>query len=253
MDLNASCVLITGGTRGLGRQFALDLAREGCRVGICSTHPHALEETSADFRREGMEVWIRQADVSDPEQVRALFEDFVADHGHLDALVNNAGITRDGLLIKKCPDGTITKMPLEDWKRVLDVNLTGVFLCGREAAAHMIQREIRGAIVNISSVCRVGNVGQTSYSATKAGVVAMTVAWAKELSRYGIRVASVAPGYVSTQMTEALRPDVREKIESLIPMRRMADCQEVSHALRFVLENDYISGRVIEVDGGLRI
>jgi len=253
MSQSSSCVLITGGTRGLGRQFALDLAGDGCRVGVCSTNFESLEALRQEFQERGLSLWTGHADVSNAEQVEDLFRAFVADHGRIDVLVNNAGITRDCLLIKCKPDGSVTKMPMENWKAVVDVNLTGVFLCGREAAAHMIEKETRGTIVNISSVCRAGNVGQTAYSATKAGVVAMTVAWSKELARYGIRVASVAPGYVHTVMTEAMRPDVRKKIESSIPSQRMATCGEISHALQFVLKNNYVSGRVIEVDGGMRI
>ncbi|GAB4280943.1 MAG: hypothetical protein Kow0092_36470 [Deferrisomatales bacterium] len=127
------------------------------------------------------------------------------------------------------------------------------FLCGREAAYHMVQQEGGGVIVSISSVCRHGNLGQTNYAASKAGLAAMTVVWAKELSRYGIRVAAIAPGSVSTEMTGSIRPDVREKIEGAIPLGRMGETDESSHALRFVLENRYVTGRVIEVDGGLRI
>ncbi|MBI5445351.1 MAG: SDR family NAD(P)-dependent oxidoreductase [Deltaproteobacteria bacterium] len=253
MSESSTCVLITGGTRGLGRQFAFDLAAEGCRVGVCSSKTDSLEALGAEFQERGLALWTRQADVAKPDQVEDLFRAFVADHGRIDVLVNNAGITRDCLLIKRKPDGSVAKMPIENWKAVVDVNLTGVFLCGREAAVHMIEKGTRGTIVNISSVCRAGNIGQTAYSATKAGVVAMTVAWSKELARYGIRVASVAPGYVHTLMTEALRPDVRQKIESAIPAQRMASWEEISDALRFVLKNKYVSGRVIEVDGGLRI
>jgi 3-oxoacyl-[acyl-carrier protein] reductase len=253
MDVAESCVLITGGTRGLGRQFALDLARQGARVGVCSTHEPALRQLESEFDQERLSLWTHDADVSDPAEVEHLFERFVRDHGSIDALVNNAGITRDSLLVRQRADGALCKMSWDDWRRVIDVNLGGVFLCGREAASHMVDAGTHGVIVNISSVCRAGNIGQTAYSAAKAGVVAMTATWAKELARFGIRVVSIAPGYISTQMTDALRPDVREKIERSIPAGRMGACDEISHALRFVLQNEYVSGRVIEVDGGLRL
>jgi len=134
----------------------------------------------------------------------------------------------------------------------VDVNLIGVFLCTREAATFMAQSK-GGAIVNISSVSRAGNFGQTNYSATKAGVDAMTVTWSKELARYGIRVAAVAPGYVNTEMTASIKPELRERIIAQIPIGRTGEMSEISHAVRFIIENDFVTGRVLEVDGGLRL
>lgn len=181
-----------------------------------------------------------------------LFEDFCAAHGRIDAVVSNAGITRDAMLVRQ-RNGSLEKMPLDCWQKVIDVNLTGVFLCGREAAYHMVRQGTPGVIVCISSVCRQGNIGQTNYSAAKSGLAAMTVVWAKELARHGIREAALAPGYPTTEMTSGLREEVRQKIEKAIPAGRMGQTGEVSHALRFVLENDYVTGRVIEVDGGMRL
>jgi 3-oxoacyl-[acyl-carrier protein] reductase len=252
MEIRGSCILVTGGTRGLGRQFAFDLAAAGARVGVCGTNPEKLEALSRQFRENGVEVWTGPANVSKEEDVERLFRDFVAEHGRIDALVNNAGITRDALLVKK-KGGTIEKMPYGHWQDVIDVNLTGVFLCGREAAYHMVEQGTRGVIVSISSICRNGNLGQTNYTAAKAGVAAITVVWAKELARHGIRVAALAPGYVETEMTSTIREDVLEKIVASVPIRRMASSSEVSHALKFILENDYVMGRVIDVDGGLRL
>ena len=252
MKIEGSRVLVTGGARGLGRRFALDLARAGARVGVCGTNRERLEALKEDAGREGLDIWTHRADVSSEEQVRDLFARFVDRFGGLEAVVNNAGITRDALFVKK-KDDRVAVMPSEYWHRVIDVNLTGVFLCGREAARIMVERGTPGVIVSISSVNRAGAIGQTNYSATKAGIVAMTVVWAKELSRYGIRVVALAPGYVETDMTAAMREDVRRKIEAMIPLGRLAKPEEISHALRFVLENDYVHGRVIEVDGGLRV
>jgi 3-oxoacyl-[acyl-carrier protein] reductase len=224
----------------------------GARVGVCGTKPESLKGLATDLKSRGVKLWTGVADVSKEGDVERLFGDFMGEHGRLDAVVNNAGITRDALLVRKKGE-RLEKVPLEHWQQVINVNLTGAFLCGREAAYHMMAKGNGGVIVSISSVCRHGNVGQTNYAAAKAGLAAMTVVWSKELARYGIRAAAIAPGYVETEMTGALRQDVRQKVEGAIPMGRMASTDEISHALRFVLENEYVNGRVIEVDGGLRI
>jgi len=165
--------------------------------------------------------------------------------------VNNAGITRDGRLVK-LKDGEISRMPLADFERVLAVNLKGAFLCTREAAAIMA-RQRGGVIVSISSVSRAGNFGQTNYSAAKAGIDAMTVTWSKELARYKIRVAAVAPGFTRTEMVAAMNPSVLEKALAQVPLRRLGEAREISSAVRFIVENDFLTGRVLEIDGGLRI
>jgi 3-oxoacyl-[acyl-carrier protein] reductase len=144
-------------------------------------------------------------------------------------------------------------MPLSSWQQVVDVNLTGVFLCGREAAAHMVAQDSGGLIVSISSISRHGTPGQSNYTATKAGIAAMTVVWAKELARYKVRAAAIAPGYIATEMTQAIRPEILDKVVAQVPWGRLGDPAEISHTLRFIIENDYVNGRVMEVDGGLRI
>ena len=161
-------------------------------------------------------------------------------------------IRRDGLLLK-VKDGVMTKMSLAQWQAVIDVNLTGVFLCTREVAAKMIELNQQGAIINISSISRAGNVGQTNYSAAKAGVAAATVTWAKELARYGIRVAGIAPGFIETEMTLGMKPEALEKMTAGIPLKRMGKVEEIAHSAAYIFENDYYSGRILELDGGLRI
>src|ERR1700749_4653147 len=147
----------------------------------------------------------------------------VTDFGRLDVMVNNAGILRDALLVK-AKDGEITgKMSLAQWQAVIDVNLTAVFLCGREAAERMIKGGNGGVIINISSVSRHGNAGQSNYSAAKAGVQAMTVVWAKELARYGIRTGAIAPGGVRTEILAAMRPDMLEKLIAPVPLKRLGE------------------------------
>ena len=168
-------------------------------------------------------------------------------------MINNAGILRDGLLIK-VKDGEIQKrMSLGEWQAVIDVNLTGVFLCGREAATKMIENQVSGCIINISSISKSGNAGQTNYSAAKAGVSAMATVWAKELARYGIRSAAIAPGFIATEMVAGMKPEALEKMSSGIPLKRLGEPSEVAHAARFIMENDYLSGRVVELDAALRL
>jgi 3-oxoacyl-[acyl-carrier protein] reductase len=160
---------------------------------------------------------------------------------------------RDGLLIKVKAGELQQKMSLEQWQSVMDVNLTGSFLCGREAAAIMAVQGEGGVIVNISSVSRAGNMGQTNYSATKAGVAAMVVTWAKELARYHIRVAGIAPGIITTPMTAQMKPEAIERMLAGVPAGRFGTVEEIAHTLQYIIENDYVTGRIIEMDGGLRV
>jgi 3-oxoacyl-[acyl-carrier protein] reductase len=151
-------------------------------------------------------------------------------------------------------EGKISGMlSLADWQAVIDVNLTGVFLCGREAAKHMIDFGEGGCIVNVSSVSRHGNFGQSNYSAAKAGVAALTAVWSKELAKHGIRCNAIAPGFIRTEILSSMKPELLEKLTARIPAARLGTPEEIAHAIVFILENDYVNGRVIEVDGGLRI
>jgi 3-oxoacyl-[acyl-carrier protein] reductase len=191
--------------------------------------------------------------VSDEAQVIAACDAVVGEFGRFDVLVNNAGITRDALLVK-AQDGKITtKMSLDQWQAVINVNLTGVFLCAREAAERMIGLGQGGVIINISSISRSGNVGQTNYTAAKAGVAAMGVTWAKELARYGIRVGSIAPGFTRTEILSAMKPEILEKALAPVPLKRLGEADEIAHGAVFIAENDFFTGRVLEIDGGLRI
>jgi 3-oxoacyl-[acyl-carrier protein] reductase len=144
-------------------------------------------------------------------------------------------------------------MSLADWQAVINVNLTGVFLCGRAAAEQMVRAGNGGLIVNISSISRAGNMGQVNYSATKAGVAAMTVTWAKEFARYGIRVNTISPGFIGTEMVRAMKPEALAKLAAMIPAGRIGDPDEIAHTAQFLVENDFVNGRNIEVDGALRL
>ena len=162
-------------------------------------------------------------------------------------------MTRDGLLVKFKDGEFVKRMSLEEWQSVIDLNLTGVFLCGREAAQLMIESESKGVIINISSIARHGNFGQTNYSATKAGVQSMAVVWAKELSKYGIRVNSIAPGFINTEMVASMPENVLEGLAKMIPLGRIGEPDEVAKAAEFIFENDYYSGRCIDLDGAQRL
>src|SRR5215472_8645880 len=153
----------------------------------------------------------------------------VTDFGRLDVMINNAGILRDALLVKAKDGHIVSKMSLEQWQAVIDVNLTGVFLCGREAAERMIRLGSGGVIVNISSLSRAGNIGQTNYTAAKAGVAAMTVVWAKELARHRIRVGAVAPGFIRTPMVESMKPEALARMIAPIPLGRLGEPEEIAH------------------------
>jgi 3-oxoacyl-[acyl-carrier protein] reductase len=252
VEIAGARVIVTGGARGLGRTFALDLAGAGARVGVCDVDGEALRELQDVAAAARLQIWTRQADVADEASVEALFELFVAEAGGIDAVVNNAGLNRDGLLVRKKGE-IIEKLSFAKWQAVIDVDLTGVFLCAREAAYHMVVQGTGGAIVSISSLSWMGNAGQTNYSAAKGGIVSMTRTWAIELARYGIRAVAVAPGITATDMARSMPEEARERLTSAVPLRRMAEPAEVSHAVRFALENDYLNGRVIPVDGGLRL
>jgi len=254
MNLNGKTIAITGGGRGLGAAMAKRLAKSGCKLALIDLDQEALAATASECSASGStQVETYLANISREDEAVKLFDDIGNDFGALHGLVNNAGITRDALTLKYREGQLVSKMSLEQWQLVVDVNLTGVFLCGREGAAKMIELGCEGCLINISSISRAGNMGQLNYSATKAGVEAMAVVWAKEFARYGIRAASIAPGFIGTEMVMAMKPEARDKLTSGIPLRRMGDPDEIASAVQFILENDYISGRCIEVDGALRL
>lgn len=232
--------------------MAEHLAAKGARLALIDLNPEKLDEAVAACKALGVDARGYLCNVADETQVEQTIGKVAEDFGSIDGLINNAGILRDGLLVK-VKDGVMTKLSLAQWQTVIDVNLTGVFLCTREVAAKMIEHKTAGAIINISSISRAGNIGQTNYSAAKAGVAAATVTWARELARYGIRVAGVAPGFIETEMTGGMKPEALEKMTSAIPLKRMGTPQEIAHSVAYILENDYYSGRILELDGAMRL
>ena len=253
MDLNEKNIVVTGGGQGLGLAMALEFAKAGANLSLIDINEAPLKEAVSQCEALGVKATSYICNVSKEDEVIAVFDDIEKDHELIHGLINNAGILRDGLLIK-VKDGEIQKrMSLGEWQAVIDVNLTGVFLCGREAATKMIENQVPGCIINISSISKSGNAGQTNYSAAKAGVSAMATVWAKELARYGIRSAAIAPGFIATEMVAGMKPEALEKMSSGIPLKRLGEPSEVAHAARFIMENDYLSGRVVELDAALRL
>jgi len=255
MQIDKMKVVVTGAASGMGRAFALGFAKAGASVAACDVNTDALAELLADA--DGLPGTVRTyvCDVSSEEQVGAMIDAAWADFDGLDGLVNNAGIFRDSLLVKKDrTTGAIRKMSLSNWQKVIDVDLTGPFLCTRDFAAKVVEEGGGPAVViNISSISRHGNRGQGNYSAAKAGLVSDTVLWAGELARYGIRVAAVAPGFIDTPILQGMRPDALEKMLKGVPLRRLGTADEIFAGIKFICECDYFTGRCLDIDGGLRL
>lgn len=251
MKLAASRIIITGAARGLGLAMARNLADAGARIGLIDLDEAALTRVRQSLAGENHAQAV--ADVSDEAQVQSAFETLTGKLGGLDVVINNAGITRDGLLVKARDGEIVERLSLTAWQQVINVNLTGVFLCGREAATRMIKGGNAGLIINISSISKAGNFGQTNYSAAKAGVAAMTVTWAKELARHNIRSVSVSPGFTATELVAAMPQKAIDRITSQVPAGRLAEPAEIAATIRFIIENDYINGRDLAIDGGLRL
>jgi 3-oxoacyl-[acyl-carrier protein] reductase len=251
MDIRGSKVLVTGAASGMGRVFALELAKAGASVAACDLNLAGAQETAGMAKG----IVAIEADVSKEDQVQGAVKKAAEALGGLNVLVNNAGLFKDALLVKVDKDsGEIKRMSLANWQKVIDVDLTGPFLCTREFAAHCIETKTQPAVVvNISSVARYGNPGQTNYSAAKAGLVADTDVWAKELARYGIRTGAIAPGFVDTPILQGMKPEVLEGMLKPVPLRRVAKPEEVYLAVKFIIECDYFTGRCIDIDGGMRL
>lgn len=248
MDPKGKCIIITGGASGLGLLLAERLARDGAVVGVLDINAEALERLPANIC-----AFSRECDVSNPAQVAEQIQAFFAGQGRLDVLVNNAGIVRNSPLVqltKHCDDNIL----VNEWDQVIKSNLSSAFYAGRVAARCMLAKRTKGLILNITSICAAGNAGQGAYSAAKAGLSALTVAWAKELGPLGIRVAAVAPGYASTETTiNAVSPERLADVRSRTPLRRLADPLEVVDAMLYAIQSDFFHGRTLEVDGGYRI
>jgi 3-oxoacyl-[acyl-carrier protein] reductase len=253
MDVKDKTIVITGAGRGIGRALAVRFAARGACLALLDRTLADLKSTEEECRRLGARAFVYLADVTLEKEISAALDAVVRDFSSLDVIINNAGIVKDALLVKVKDGDVIAKMTLQQWQAVIDVNLTGVFLCAREAAERMVKLARGGVIINISSISRHGNTGQTNYTAAKSGVAAMSVVWAKELARYGIRVGSIAPGYTRTDILASMKPEVLDKVIVPVPLKRLGEPDEIAHAAQFIVENDFFTGRCIDLDGGLRI
>ena len=246
MELRDLRIIVTGGAQGMGAHFATRLAEAGARVAAGDVNQAGLDSLPSGVER-------RRLDVTDEADVAAFVAWASERLGGLNGLVNNAGILRDGLLVRRDKvTGAITTLPRADWDAVLGVNLTGATLMAREVVAWMARAGARpGVVVNISSIARHGNRGQSNYVAAKAALAANTVTWAREFAPFGVRVGAVAPGMIETPMTQGMNQKAREALVAAIPVGRVGRPEDVWQAVRFVLECDYFDGRCVDVDGGL--
>lgn len=243
MKLSGKVAIITGGANGIGKMTAKKFLQEGAKVVISDLNAEAGNAAVNELECMGSITFI-QSNVAETKQVQTLVQKTVDTFGKIDVLVNNAGITIDGLL---------TKMDEESWEKVISVNLTGVFKCTKEVVPFMIEQG-SGVILNASSVVGVyGNIGQTNYAATKAGVIGLTKSWAKEMGPKGIRVNAVAPGFIVTDMTAKVPQKILDLMESKTPLRKLGQAEDIANAYLFLASDDakYINGTVLNVDGGL--
>ncbi len=246
MAVEERVAVITGGSKGIGRAVAMKFAREGAKLVLVHYDPDeaAADETLASTSEAGATAEAHRVDVSSRSDVEALFEDVLDRHGHLDVLVNNAGITRDKLLMR---------MSEEDWDAVLAVNLKSVFNCTRSVIQPMMKQR-KGRIVNISSVVgQIGNAGQSNYAASKAGILGFTKSVAREAAPRGITVNAVAPGFIATEMTEGLSEKVKEGFMQQVPLGRIGTPEDVAEAVYWLCSNaaSYVTGQAIHVNGGM--
>jgi 3-oxoacyl-[acyl-carrier protein] reductase len=244
MDLNGKVALVTGGAQGIGQVIGEELARLGAHVILGDVNGDGAEKTAEAINNNGGSATGVKLDVTNIENVQEVFKSIIKDRGQLDFLVNNAGITRDGLLMR---------MKEQDWDLVLSVNLKGSFLCSQLAVKQMMKQK-SGSIVNIASIVGLmGNLGQANYSASKAGLIGLTKTTAREVGSRGIRVNAIAPGFIDTDMTRVLDDKVQEKLIEQIPMARLGQPKDIADCVAFLVSDSskYITGQVIGINGGM--
>ena len=244
MELQNKVALVTGGAQGIGKTISEELVQNGAHVVLGDVNLEGAQATAEAINNNGGSASAVKIDVSNPAEVKQVFDSILKDKKPIDIMINNAGITRDGLMIR---------MKEADWDRVLNINLKGTFLCSQQAAKQMMKQK-SGAIVNIASIVGVmGNFGQANYSASKAGVIGLTKTLAREVASRGIRVNAVAPGFIDTEMTRVLDESVRQKLIEQIPLAKLGLPEDVARCVAFLVSDrsSYITGQVINVNGGM--
>ncbi|NQT67941.1 MAG: 3-oxoacyl-[acyl-carrier-protein] reductase [Actinobacteria bacterium] len=247
MRLKDRVAIITGGARGIGKKISQTFLKEGASVYIFDVNQEEGARTVGEFQQayDGKVIFFK-VDITDEKSVEQSIEKIIEAEGRIDILVNNAGITRDNLILR---------MSLEDWKKVIDINLTGAFICSKHTVKYMVKNR-SGKIINISSIVGVhGNAGQSNYSSSKAGIIGLTKTLARELAGRNILVNAIAPGYIETEMTEKLSDKIKEKLMEQIPTGRLGSVDDVAKTALFLASDDsnYITGTVISLDGGMGI
>jgi len=252
MNIKDKVIAITGGARGIGRSVALSLANKGGKIAILDLDQAGMEETVSLLENVGAIAKAYKCNVADEAVVVETFKNIVNDFGGIHGLVNNAGILRDATLIKVKDGKVVKKMSAENFSLVVDVHMKGAFLCTREAAGHMVELGVdEGCIVNMSSGAFRGNFGQTNYSAAKAGIVSMSRVWSKELARYNIRSMAIAPGTIDTDLLRSMPADALAGLAKMVPLGRIGDVKNIAQTVEYIFENNYLSGDVIDVNGGM--
>ncbi|HVZ59830.1 MAG TPA: 3-oxoacyl-[acyl-carrier-protein] reductase [Terriglobales bacterium] len=244
LDLSGRIALVTGASQGIGRACALELARAGATVALAARNEEKLAEVAVEIGAAGGQAAVFPLNISDEVQTKAVIKNAIAQLGKIDILVNNAGITRDQLVLR---------MKREDWDAVMNTNVTGAFLCIQQVLSSMMKHRW-GRVINISSINgQIGQAGQANYSASKAGLIGLTMAVAREVASRNITVNAVAPGYIDTEMTGGLSAELKESVLKMIPLGRTGAANDVAYAVRFLASEEagYITGHVLNVNGGL--
>ena len=248
MIIKDSVVVLTGGAGGLGKAIAENLVTNGAKVMVLDINKKALGE----LKNTLPDVTVYDCNITDEKQISRTVNSIIKKYSNIDILINNAGIIHNEPLFNLMAEKR--RHSIKNWKKVLDINLTSVFLLSSHVVEQMIMKRTRGLIINISSISAKGNEGQSAYSAAKAGVESMTKVWAKELGRYGIRSVAIAPGFMDTESTHAkLNEQILEDVKKEILLKKLGDPHDMAKTIASVIENDFINSTVIEVDGGMCI